>query len=78
MFYLIACILFACFRMQNANQAGITALEWEPGSSGNNSMASNHVMFADSDGYVGMFDVTVEMTSQNRDLLAEDSLLMEV
>ena len=57
--------------MQNENQTGITALEWDPSKSG-------HVMFADRDGYVGVFDVTAEIANSDRDPVAEDSLLMEV
>lgn len=65
--------------MQNENQSGITALEWEPCS--DHIVTGGTLMFADKDGYVGMFGVALpeaETTNKNRDLLAEDSLLMEV
>ena len=66
-------------RMENQNQAGITALEWDP--KGYGSPEGNQIVFADKDGYVGVFqDVypSEDVTNQNTDPLAEDSLLMEV
>lgn len=67
-------------RLQNENQTGITALEWDP--RGRGSPEGSQLAFADKGGYVGVFlDVYPSEDAANEspsDPLAEDSLLMEV
>ena len=76
------------FRMRNENQTGITALEWDL--RGADSPEGNRLLFADSAGYVGVFEgvyppnkdleppATTTTSTGQLDPLAEDSLLMEV